>query len=92
MLPILRSTYFFDTIDLRRTMTYSVRKKPEMTNEIRVANRLAKLLNEDMGLNLEAVGFHLVRNNPVISYRRLEVLSLMAGEEYDRLMEEMKGN
>jgi hypothetical protein len=73
-------------------MTYSVRKKPEMTNEIRVANRLAKLLNEDMGLNLEAVGFHLVRNNPVISYRRLEVLSLMAGEEYDRLMEEMKGN
>jgi hypothetical protein len=92
LLPILRSTYFFDTIDLRRTMTYSVRKKPEMTNEIRVANRLAKLLNEDMGLNLEAVGFHLVRNNPVISYRRLEVLSLMAGEEYDRLMEEMKGN
>jgi hypothetical protein len=73
-------------------MTYSVRKKPEMTNEIRVANRLAKLLNEDMGLNLEAVGFHLVRNNPVISYKRLEVLSLMAGEEYDRLMEEMKGN
>lgn len=63
-----------------------------MTNEIRVANRLAKLLNEDMGLNLEAVGFHLVRNNPVISYRRLEVLSLMAGEEYDRLMEEMRGN
>jgi hypothetical protein len=73
-------------------MTYSVRRKPEMTNEIRVANRLAKLLNEDMGLNLEAVGFHLVRNNPVISYRRLEVLSLMAGEEYDRLMEEMRGN
>ena len=73
-------------------MTYSVRKKPEMTNEIRVANRLAKLLNEDMGLNLEAVGFHLVRNNPVISYKRLEVLSLMAGEEYDRLMEEMRGN
>jgi hypothetical protein len=73
-------------------MTYSVRRKPEMTNEIRVANRLSKLLNEDMGLNLEAVGFHLVRNNPVISYKRLEVLSLMAGEEYDRLMEEMRGN
>jgi len=73
-------------------MAYSVRRKPEMTNEIRVANRLSKLLNEDMGLNLEAVGFHLVRNNPVISYRRLEVLSLMAGEEYDRLMEEMRGN
>jgi hypothetical protein len=73
-------------------MTYSVRRKPEMTNEIRVANRLSKLLNEDMGLNLEAVGFHLVRNNPVISYKRLEVLSLMAGEEYDKLMEEMRGN
>ncbi len=73
-------------------MTYSVRKKPENTNEIKVANRLAKLLNEDMGLNLEAVGFHLVRNNPVIAYRRLEVLRLMAGEEYDRLMEEMRGN
>ncbi len=73
-------------------MTYSVRRKPEMTKEIRYAERIAKLLNEDMGLNLEAVGFHLVRNNPVIAYKRLEVLSLMAGEEYDTLMEEMRGN
>jgi hypothetical protein len=45
-----------------------------------------------MGLNLEAVGYHLVRNNPVIAYKRLEVMSLMAGEEYDTLMEEMRGN
>jgi hypothetical protein len=63
-----------------------------MTKEIRYAERIAKLLNEDMGLNLEAVGFHLVRNNPVIAYKRLEVVSLMAGEEYDKLMEEMRGN
>lgn len=73
-------------------MTYSVRKKPANTNEIKVANRLAKLLNEDMGLNLEAVGFHLVRNNPVIAHRRLEVLYLSADEEYDKLMSEMRGN
>jgi hypothetical protein len=72
-------------------MTYSVRRKPENTKEQRYAERIAKLLNEDMGLNLEAVGYFLVRNNPVIAYKRLEVVSLMAGEEYDTLMEEMKG-
>ena len=39
-----------------------------------------------MGLNLEAVGFHLVHNHPVIVPRRLEVVALTAGEEYDKLM------
>jgi hypothetical protein len=56
-------------------MTYSVRRKPENTKEQRYAERIAKLLNEDMGLNLEAVGYFLVRNNPVIAYKRLEVVS-----------------
>ncbi|OBQ45552.1 MAG: hypothetical protein AN484_00840 [Aphanizomenon flos-aquae WA102] len=67
-------------------MAYSVRRKPESTKEIQFSNRLAKLLTEDMGLNLEAVGFHLVHNHPVIVPRRLEVVSLTAGEEYDKLM------
>ena len=40
-------------------MTYSVRRKPESTKEIQYSNRMAKLLTEDMGLNLEALGFHL---------------------------------
>jgi hypothetical protein len=44
-----------------------------------------------MGLNLEAVGFHLVRNHPVIVARRLEVIALTAGEEYDKLMVEYLG-
>ena len=67
-------------------MAYSVRRKPESTKEIQFSNRLAKLLTEDLGLNLEAVGFHLVHNHPVIVPRRLEVVALTAGEEYDKLM------
>lgn len=72
-------------------MAYSVRRKPENTKEIQASNRLAKLINEDMGLNLEALGFHIVRNHPVITWRRLEVVALTAGEEYDKLMEELRG-
>lgn len=67
-------------------MTYSVRKKPESSKEIQFSNRLAKLLTEDMALNLEALGFHLVHNHPVIVSRRLEVVALTAGEEYDKMM------
>lgn len=67
-------------------MTYSVRKPPTSTKEIQYSNRMAKLLTEDMGINLEAIGFHLVHNHPIIVSRRLEVVALMAGEEYDKLM------
>ena len=73
-------------------MAYSVRRKPENTKEIMYANRFAKLLTEDMGLNLEAVGFHLVRNHPIIVARRLDVMALTAGEEYDKLMGEYLGD
>lgn len=73
-------------------MAYSIRRKPENTKEIQYAGRFAKLLTEDMGLNLEAVGFHLVRNHPVIVARRLDVLALTAGEEYDKLMGEYLGD
>ena len=73
-------------------MAYSVRRKPENTKEIQYANRFAKLLTEDMGLNLEAVGFHIVRNHPVIVARRLDVMALTAGEEYDKLMTEYLGD
>lgn len=72
-------------------MAYSVRRKPENTTEIQCSKRFAKLINEDMGLNLEAVGFHLVRNHPLITFHRFEVISLTAMEEFDKLMEEMKG-
>jgi len=72
-------------------MGYSIRRKPENTKEIQCANRIAKILTEDMGMNLEAVGYHLVRNHPVIVARRLDVMALSAGEEYDKLMVEYKG-
>lgn len=72
-------------------MAYSVRRAPQNTKEIQYSNRFAKLLTEDMGLNLEAIGFHLVRNHPVIVARRLEVVALTAGEEYDKLMVEYLG-
>jgi hypothetical protein len=72
-------------------MAYSVRRAPQNTKEIQVATRIAKIINEDMGLNLEAVGFHLVRNHPPIVWHRLEVLALTAGEEYDKLMTDYLG-
>ena len=72
-------------------MPYSVRRKPENTKEIQVAQRIAKIINEDMGINLEAVGFHLVRNHPPIVWHRLEVLALTAGEEHDKLMSDYLG-
>ena len=72
-------------------MAYSVRRAPQNTKEIQVASRIAKIINEDMGLNLEAVGFHLVRNHPPIVWHRLEVLALTAGEEYDKLMTDYLG-
>jgi hypothetical protein len=73
-------------------MTYRIsRAKAVSTRETRAAERIAKILNEDMGLNLEAVGYHMVRNHPPIVWHRLEVLSLTAGEEYDRMIDEMNG-
>jgi len=72
-------------------MAYSVRRPPQNTKEIQVASRIAKIINEDMGLNLEAVGFHLVRNHPPIVWHRLEVLALTAGEEHDKLMNDYLG-
>jgi len=72
-------------------MPYSLRRKPENTKEIQTATRIAKVLNEDMGINLEAVGYHLVRNHPPIVWHRLEVLALTAGEEHDKLMSDYLG-
>jgi hypothetical protein len=72
-------------------MAYSVRRAPQNTKEIQAATRIAKIINEDMSINLEAVGFHLVRNHPPIVWHRLEVLALTAGEEYDKLMNDYLG-
>ena len=72
-------------------MAYSIRRAPQNTKEIQAATRIAKIINEDMGLNLEAVGFHLVRNHPPIVWHRLEVLALTAVEEHDKLMSDYLG-
>lgn len=66
-------------------------KEPINTTETRKAEKLAKLLTEDFGADLERIGYYLVRNHPIIVYRRFEVLALTAQEEYDKLMGEMKG-
>jgi len=70
-------------------MTFSVRKT-QSNKETRKAEALAKLLTEDFSIDLERVGYYLVRNMPTIVFHRLDVLSLSAMEEYDKLMEEMK--
>jgi hypothetical protein len=70
-------------------MTFSVRKT-QSNKETRKAEALAKLLTEDFSIDLERVGYYLVRNMPTIVFHRLDVLSLSAMEEYDKLSVEMK--
>jgi hypothetical protein len=61
------------------------------TAESKKAEKLAKLITEDFSVDLDRVGYYLVRNLPLIVYRRFEVISLSAGDEYDKLMLELKG-
>lgn len=73
-------------------MAYSIRRsEASKTKETRAAEQLGKLLTQDFAVDLERVGFYLVRNLPLINYHRFEVMSLSAMEEYDKLMLEMKG-
>jgi hypothetical protein len=72
-------------------MAYSVRRTATHNKETRMAEQLGKLLTQDFAVDLERVGFYMVRNLPLINYHILEVLSLTAMEEYDKLMLEMKG-
>lgn len=58
--------------------------------ETRQAERFGKLVTEDFSIDLERVGYYLVRNLPKIVYDRFEVIALTAGEEYDKLMTEIK--
>jgi RNase adaptor protein for sRNA GlmZ degradation len=72
-------------------MAYSIRRKAVQTKESKKAEQLAKLLTEDFSIDLERVGYYLVRNLPLIVFHRFDVLALTAQEEYDKLMVEMKG-
>jgi len=73
-------------------MAYSVRRtSAQHTKETRAAEQLGKLLTQDFAVDLERVGYYLVRNLPLINYHRFEVVSLTAMEENDKLMLEMKG-
>jgi hypothetical protein len=72
-------------------MAYSIRRTATHNKETKIAEQLGRLLTQDFAVDLERVGFYMVRNLPLINYHRLEVLSLTAMEEYDKLMLEMKG-
>ena len=72
-------------------MAYSIRRTATHTKESRLAEQIGKLLTQDFAVDLERVGYYIVRNLPLINYHRLEVLSLTSMEEYDKLMLEMKG-
>lgn len=71
-------------------MAYRLRSTPVHTKETRAAERIAKIIMEDFNLDLERVGYHLVRNHPIIVSRRLDVMALSAGEEHDILMADME--
>lgn len=61
------------------------------SKEVKTAERIAKILTEDMMLDLERVGYHLVRNHAPIVFHRLDTVALTAAEEYDKLMDDLKG-
>ena len=65
--------------------------EPKNTKEVRAAERIAKIITEDFALDLERVGYYLVRNHPTIVYHRFDVMALTASEEYDTLMTEYLG-
>jgi hypothetical protein len=64
---------------------------PTHNKESKKAEQLAKLLTEDFSIDLERVGYYLVRNLPMIVFHRFDVLALTAQEEYAKLRDEMKG-
>lgn len=72
-------------------MARRLRAEPTHNKESRKAEQLAKLLTEDFSIDLERVGYYLVRNLPMIVFHRFDVLALTAQEEYDKLRQEMKG-
>ena len=72
-------------------MAYSIRRTATANKETRLAEQIGKLLTQDFAVDLERVGYYMVRNLPLINYHRFEVLGLTAMEEYDKLMLEMKG-
>lgn len=61
------------------------------SKEVKAAERIAKILTEDMMLDLERIGYHLVRNHAPIVFHRLDTMALTAAEEYDKLMDDLKG-
>jgi hypothetical protein len=61
------------------------------TKEMKKAEQLGKLLTEDFSIDLEQVGYYLVRNLPMIVWHRFDVVALTAQEEYDKLMGKTKG-
>jgi len=72
----------------RRSSIYST---PAQTKESRVAEKLGKLLTEDMGIDLERVGYYLVRNLPRIIYHRFDAVALSVEDEYGKLVGDEKG-
>ena len=68
---------------------YSVRR-PTHNKESKTAEQIAKLLTQDMALDLERVGYYLVRNMPRIIYYRLETMFLSSQEESDILEAELQ--
>lgn len=72
-------------------MAYSVRRSATSNKETRLAEQLGRLFTQDFTVDLERVGYYMVRNLPLINYHRIEVFSLSSMEEYDKLMLEMKG-
>jgi hypothetical protein len=72
---VLCSPPTFDTIDHRSVM----KKKMRIPEEI-VAKQISKLCN-DVVLDLDEVGKAIARNEPSISFRRLEIITESAKQE-----------
>ena len=56
------------------------------TEEQKQAKKIARIMTEDFSVDLDLLGSWIVRDFPVIIFRRFEVVYLSAKYEYDKLM------
>lgn len=71
-------------------MTFRKRITAHETAESLTAKKIAQLLTIDMGIDLDRVGYYLIRNHPRIVWHRFEAVALSASEESELLEEEFK--
>ena len=71
-------------------MTFRRRITAHETAESITAKKIAQLLTQDMSIDLDRVGYYLVRNQPRIVWHRFDAVALSASDESEQLEQEYR--